>query len=124
MQLVFDNPMIHDRLMLGPFDLLELTADALRNAATKEEIALHRNGMWVARGQAYTAITILSPCVINFKHNDNETCSTERAGAAQARIVNGAIYHGDRLVATVSDSTWRIYEDKAHCDRAEFRPSE
>lgn len=124
LHLVFENPGL-PKIDAGPFDSVEVTSEALWGMPGRTQLAVHENHMWVFRGMHYTSILIRTPCLLRFQH-DGENCSTARAKENEARIVNGAIYHGSDLVATLmqNDNAWRIYEDKAHCNRAEIFPAE
>lgn len=124
LHLTFENPALPRRDM-GPYAALEVTAQALWGMPGRVQIATHEDSMWVSpEREYYTSIAIRTPCVLRFRH-DGIDCSKARKREADARIVNGAIYHGGKLIATVNESqnTWRIYEDKTDCDAAEILPA-
>src|SRR6516165_1784268 len=121
LHLTFENPVLPKR-DLGPFESLEVTAQTLWGMPGHVPLANHEESMWVTPEQDhYTSIAIRTPCWLRFKH-DGEECSTERGSEAEARLVNGSIYHGGKLVARIDESqnAWQIYADRVQCDSAEI----
>jgi hypothetical protein len=124
LHLTFENPALPKR-DAGPFEALEVTAQALWAMPEHIQLATHENSMWVSPDRNYyTSVAIHTPCVLRFKHDDQE-CSTSRNGEAEAKLADGAIYHGGKLVARLDESqnAWQIYEDRKSCAAAEILPA-
>src|SRR5579884_3439364 len=121
LHITFENPTL-PKVDAGPFESLEVTVEALWGMPGRVRLATHEGPMWRGNDDHYyTSITIRTPCLLRFKHND-EDCSTARAREDEARIADGAIYHGDRLIAKLNEAgdAWWIYEDQSDCNRAEI----